>query len=356
MNQEEIDVRINEIDNKLNEIQYHCLETFTWIRDNSYNTLASIHQFHGVIGGKNNFADCKNGQFLNFNEFWKSWLKGLLEHVKQNKNSLIKKVIEDDLLREYTKLFLERNYYRNYYARIRNKPLESLTEIWFGNNGSNMYGLFIAPNAYGNKWYNKDKQIRDARFEYWTIEHILSTGFVTENATDGVIKFNKLEELIQFYKIHIKRASNSEYEKFFIDKYLEFVLNHNNPNKLPILIPELRFWGEKKEHKYRLDFTILNIYTQRFVGFEISPSSSHMHVQKTKNKSQAEINSEISTQWQKEMTKRNDYFSKFNITLITFTDNDLNDLDKCFDTIKNELKINLDTKTDNDYINLIKQI
>ena len=166
----------------------------------------------------------------------------------------------------------------------------------------------------------------------------------------------KKKELIQFYKIHIKRASNSEYEKFFIDKYLEFVLNHNNPNKLPILIPELRFWGEKKEHKYRLDFTILNIYTQRFVGFEISPSSSHMHVQKTKNKSQAEINSEISTQWQKEMTKRNDYFSKFNITLITFTDNDLNDLDKCFDTIKNELKINLDTKTDNDYINLIKQI
>ena len=362
MTPEEIKDRIKQLDKELLENQYHCLEAFTYLRDGEYSgDIASIQQFHGVIGAKNNFADCKNGKFLTFESFWQAWLKGLYEHtqqcLKRGSKPLIVKVIEDNFLREYVKIFLERNYYRNYKARIRTKPLETLTEIWFGKNGESLYGLYIAPNSFEGNWYNKDRDIRNAKFDYWTVGHVLSTGLVTDNTEDGIVKFDNLDKLIQFYNIIFRRASSSEYEKIIIDKYLSYLKNSNNPEKIPFLIPEFRYLGKEKEHEYRLDFTILNIYRQRYVGFEISPSSSHMSLSKIKNRTKKEINNELSGKWEKEMHKRNAYFMKYNISLVTFTDSDLTDIDECFQKLQKELVVeNEDIKTAEDYLELIKSL
>jgi hypothetical protein len=73
------------------------------------------------------------------------------------------------------------------------------------------------------------------------------------------------------------------------------------------------------------------------VGFELSPHSTHMSVSKIKDKKQVEVNAELSKKWNKEMTKRNEYFSQFGITTVTFTDDDLTDMKKCFETMKGVL-------------------
>ena len=98
----------------------------------------------------------------------------------------------------------------------------------------------------------------------------------------------------------------------------------------PFLIPEFRYEGLEKKCKYRVDFTVLNPYTFKFVGFELSPSSSHMSVSGIKGKKQVEVNEELKEKWEKEMHKRNEYLQRYGVTLVTFTDSDLQDMDKCF--------------------------
>jgi len=264
----EITQKIESLDEELLENQYHCREFVTGLLGE--DDVISIQRFHGIIGGKNNFADCKNGQFLNFTDFWDAWLGGLYNYFKEisyRNKPIILKIIEDDYLRDYVKIFLERNYYKNYKARIRNKPLNELTEIWFGKNGSNLFGLWMAPERYGDKWINKERTIRMANFEYWTIGHILATGLITENPQDGKIIIKDLDSFIQFYRLNFLRNTNSQYEQA--------------------------------------------------------------------------INEELSLKWESEMDKRNKYFAKYNISLVTFTDNLLLNVDNCFNQIKDELNIKM---------------
>ena len=44
-------------------------------------------------------------------------------------------------------------------------------------------------------------------------------------------------------------------------KYCELVLSSKQPYEIPLLIPELRYGGLQTQHRYRLDFTIINPYT-----------------------------------------------------------------------------------------------
>jgi hypothetical protein len=89
------------------------------------------------------------------------------------------------------------------------------------------------------------------------------------------------------------------------------------------------------------------------IGFEFSPHSTHMAVSKIKYKKQFEVNEELSHKWNKEMSKRNKYFSNFGITTLTFTDIDLTDIEKCFLNMKKylsnrpEIEVNLDEQIRN---------
>mgnify|MGYP001255856568 CR=1 FL=1 len=75
------------------------------------------------------------------------------------------------------------------------------------------------------------------------------------------------------------------------------------------------------------------------IGFEVSPASSHNSIKKLKDKNQKQVNEELKDNWQKETDKRNEYFSKFGITILTFADGQLQNIDQCFEEMKSYLKL-----------------
>lgn len=307
----------------------------------------SIHSFHAMMGSNNNtYVDSVNSVFLDPNDFISRWLEGLTEKVKQrakektlkprvnfgvNREYFLMHALQDTILREYLFLFLARNFYRNFKERIRSKPDESLWSIWFGG-GNLVWGLLISPEMRNDDWAIDKSEIRRSDFNFWTIRHVMKTGLIDPESKEP-IKFNKPDDFIQFYRSVLKRVSNSLYEKAIAERYIEYLKKSLAPYEEPFLIPELRYAGKESKHKYRLDYTILNPYTMELVGFEISPASTHMSVPKIRDVKKVDMNRDLSEQWKKEMDKRNDYFSKFVITTITFTDEDLKDIDACFDII-----------------------
>ncbi|MBE8733840.1 topoisomerase II [Aeromonas veronii] len=307
----------------------------------------SIHSFHAMMGSNNNtYVDSVNSVFLDPNDFISRWLEGLTEKVKQrakektlkprvnfgvNREYFLMHALQDTILREYLFLFLARNFYRNFKERIRSKPDESLWSIWFGG-GNLVWGLLISPEMRNDDWAIDKSEIRRSDFNFWTIRHVMKTGLIDPESKEP-IKFNKPDDFIQFYRSVLKRVSNSLYEKAIAERYIEYLKKSLAPYEEPFLIPELRYAGKESKHKYRLDYTILNPYTMELVGFEISPASTHMSVPKIRDVKKVDMNRDLSEQWKKEMDKRNDYFSKFGITTITFTDEDLKDIDACFDII-----------------------
>lgn len=307
----------------------------------------SIHSFHAMMGSNNNtYVDSVNSVFLDPNDFIARWLEGLTEKVKQrakektlkprvnfgvNREYFLMHALQDTILREYLFLFLARNFYRNFKERIRSKPDESLWSIWFGG-GNLVWGLLISPEMRNDDWAIDKSEIRRSDFNFWTIRHVMKTGLIDPESKQP-IKFNESDDFIQFYRSVLKRVSNSLYEKAIAERYIEYLKKSLAPYEEPFLIPELRYAGKESKHKYRLDYTILNPYTMELVGFEISPASTHMSVPKIRDVKKVDMNRDLSEQWKKEMDKRNDYFSKFGITTITFTDEDLKDIDACFDII-----------------------
>lgn len=310
----------------------------------------SIHSFHAMMGANNNiYVDSMNSVFLDPNDFITRWLEGLTVQVKKrveadtlkpksygvNREFFLMHALQDTVLREYLFLFLTRNFYRNFKERVRSKPNESLWSIWFGS-GNLVWGLLISPEMRNDDWAVDRSEIRRSDFNFWTIRHVMKTGLIDPESNEPV-RFKKPDDFIQFYRSVLKRVSNSQYEKAIADRYIDYLKKSDAPYEEPFLIPELRYAGKETKHKYRLDYTILNPYTMELVGFEISPSSTHMAIPKIKDVKKVEMNRDLSLMWAKEMEKRNNYFSKFGITTFTFTDEELKDIDACFDIISKYL-------------------
>ncbi len=51
------------------------------------------------------------------------------------------------------------------------------------------------------------------------------------------------------------------------------------------------------------------------------------------HKKQKDVNAELAATWEREMQKRNSYFQRFNIPIVTFTDSALADTQSCFRTV-----------------------
>jgi hypothetical protein len=296
----------------------------------------SLHSLHGTIGSKNRqYADVVNNQFSDPKEFIAYWLKGFLDYVGDYRYSPLRNLLKDDEFRNYTFTFLERNFYRNLIARTRFKPDDSLWSIWFGG-GTLTWGLVIAPVLRGGIWTNDVSEIRRADYMYWTIGHVMATGLIDPESSTPV-RFGSVDELMTFYRSILKRVSNSDYEQEFCDLYIDYISKSPNKMEEPFLIPEFRYAGLERKHEHRLDFTILNPHTRDLIGIELSPNSTHMAVKGIKEKLQKTVNEELSEKWGKEMKKRNDYFSSFGITTLTFTDTNLKDTTNCFEEIKKYL-------------------
>jgi hypothetical protein len=317
----------------------------------------SLLSFHAQMGSRNSlYFDGVRTKFIDSEDFIAQWLCGLVKNVKRQIDEgtfgkgwykgadyYLIQYLKDLSIREYVFIFLTRNFYRNFKERMRNKPDENLWSLWFGN-GNLVWGLVIEPVLRDGCWTNDKSEMRRASYNYWTIGHIISTGLI-DPTSDSPIRFRNPEDFLGFYKSVIIRTSNSQYEKEIADIYIEYLKRSDNLNQEPFLIPEFRYAGKEVKHVYRLDYTILNPYVMKMTGFEISPASTHISLERTKDKTQKSLNSELSQQWSKEMTKRNSYFSKYGISTVTFTDTDLGDVKQCFQTIEVFLRERTDAPT-----------
>lgn len=322
----------SEINDELKNRQENVLKEFAIIK--GYD--ASIHSFHGTISlNKAEALDMVRGNWATHEDYIASWLSGLKDAIESGRAHMMQKMFKIEAIREYILLFLERDFYRHYKVRTKEKPQENLWSIWFGSEAL-YWGLLIAPRFYDDSWENKPGRIRKVEFGYWTIAHVLQTGFV-DPENNKLVTFRNLEDFLTFYESILKRVSNSVYEKQIFDFYCDYIRTSENPLDEPFLIPEFRYDGLKQKHRYRLDFTILNCYTGERIGFELSPQSTHMAVSGINTKTQVEMNKDLTAKWNKEMQKRNEYFQQFGISTMTFTDTHLIDMKECFRIMKHYL-------------------
>jgi hypothetical protein len=341
---EKIQAKEAELTARLEELRGKALDRFSAI-----NGPSSVHQMHAHIGRNNNiFVDSVRMQFQSPSDFIALWVIGLTrtleekratilrrrEHgdYKKRTEQIIPEMLQDPILQEYIYIFLERNFYRNFDARVRAKPDDELWQVWFGE-GNLVWGLLIAPARRSGEWTNDKSQMRRESYTYWTIGHVLATGLIAPDCEDPV-QFKDLHAFLTFYETVLARVSRSPYERDISALYINYVKTRTDPRGIPLLIPELRFAGKETKHIHRLDFSILNAHTMEMTGFELSPASTHMAIDGITSKTQKALNEELQKKWAKETAKRNDYFSKYGITTITFADAELKDLNKCWEQIR----------------------
>jgi len=246
------------------------------------------------------------------NSFYDAYL-----HVKEHKKVL-----------QWLKLFLARTYLRNYEALSKVRPRVEEAEIWIGQKNAS-YGILVTPRFKGGQWENDKSEIRHFKPKYWTIGHILETGFVIPDEDDR-IEFKDVDAYLSFFRNTLVRNSGSAHELAIAKKYCDFVKSSVSPLEIPLLIPELRYGGKEIKHEHRLDFTVVDPHTLSKVGFELSPWSTHGHIAGTKEKSQKEINEEARANFEREMNKLKAYFRKRGIPVIVYTDTDLTKPDAIF--------------------------
>ncbi|ADU61425.1 MAG: topoisomerase II [Pseudodesulfovibrio sp.] len=340
--------REKELTNELQALRPEALSVYARL----YDKKEDVGSFHGTIGGKNNtYVDSVNNQFLDPKEFITRWISGVLDKAREEEAKQRQKyagrvykttsshkilgLLQNEVTQHYITTFLTRNFYRNFLARTREKPAETLWQLWFGG-GDLVWGLIISPVYRDSTWTNDKSEMRRAGYSYWTVRHVLETGLIDPGSAKP-LSFNDLEQLLEFYRSVLKRVSNSAYERQVADFYCNYIEQSSAPLDEPFLIPELRYAGKDREHQYRLDYTILNPYTMEMIGFEISPASTHASIKKKGDKTLIEMNEELSKQWAKEVKKRNDYFETFGITTVTFADDQLKDMGDCYSKIEEYL-------------------
>lgn len=339
------DIKIKQIklEYELYRLQPVAFNKYYEIRQKYYFPLpitsTSIMTFHAIIGSKNNdFADCVNNNFPSYNDFIEKWEEGLYNNFTNEKLSVhpnskgkfefLIRLFQHPDIQKYIYTFLERNYYRNYKERTRVKPSKELTEIFIGNN-TFMLQLLItpvfrkrSPKELGH-WENDISEIRRSNFTYWTIKHLLSSGYIYNNC---LYKIKDMQDIYNLYMLFYKN-SKSIYEKDIIIRYIYYLKEHTNEN-IPLLIPEFRYGGSRKKHIYRLDFLIINIPQNQIVGIELSPN---YHIV-------GDTDAKIIEKWEYEIAKRNKYFDNYNIVTKTFTSSMLSNLEECWSDILLYLK------------------
>lgn len=233
--------KINELTEKLQDMQDEVLKK---------TGFENVHSLHGKIGGKfDQFIDIKTEVINSSEHFISLWLQGyendLLSRGEYVENSNLYdtyKLLQDHpVFRDYLFVFLERVYLRNYDALSKKRPLIEEAEIYIGQNNAN-YGILITPRFVNGSWENDKSEIRHFKKQYWSIGHILETGFVVPNKNDRMT-FRDVPDYLNFFVNVLVRNSGSKYEMEIAELYRDFVLDHPRPEIIPLLIPEFRYEG-----------------------------------------------------------------------------------------------------------------
>jgi hypothetical protein len=230
--------------------------------------------------------------------------------------------------RRYTWLFLERSYLIHFEQLSKNRPSLDESQLWIGQKNAH-YGLLVTPRFAHGQWENDKSEIRAFKAAYFTIGHVLQTGFVVPNRHSRVT-FNDTEQYLTFFQETLVRNSGSRYEYDLADLYCDYVRSHAKPLDIPLLIPEFRYDGLAIKHVYRLDFLVINPYTFDKTGFELSPWSSHGYLYRTKELTQAQINAMAADNFAREMKKHRAFFKKHDVMCLIFTADDLQDVKGIF--------------------------
>lgn len=299
---------------------------------------ASLNAF---IGHKaEHFIDLKNDVIHSPEEYVSKWLQGMTRHLEMGTQGSILWMHEyltnprNVNFRRYCELFLRRSFLKHYDELSKMRPRENEASYWFGLNDA-QHGLFVTPRFNTNgEWENDKSEIRAFSKVYWSIGHVLETGLCFQNH-NKVYRFANVDAYLDFFYNQI-RLTKSKYQLAIADKYIEFVRASSTPEKIPLLIPEVRFNSELKKHEYRLDFLIINPYTMDKIGFELSPWSTHGKLT-GKEKTLKELNADAQENFEAEMKKMKAYYKKFNIYTIIFTDSDLANIDKVFEEMEKYL-------------------
>ena len=210
----------------------------------------------------------------------------------------------NDTIKHYVHLFLERSFYKYHREYMRQKPpLEEI--LWIGSNPRTI-GIGITPRYKDNQWENDRSEVRKTPFEYWTIDHIMHTGFL-KAGQNKQIQFDSVDDYLHFLVDFVKEDSNSPHELYLTKMYSEYVKNHTSPRDVPLLIPQFRYGGLEIKHQYRLDFLIIIPSIQKKYGFELSPYSTHRSFK----------------EYEKDNQKRNDFLNKYDIVCAVLTDKQL---------------------------------
>jgi hypothetical protein len=292
----------------------------------------SLNAFIGSKAEK--FLDLKNEVIKSPEEYVSKWLQGLEKCLSNGDQGTI--ILLHDYLTDNTKpnfnknceLFLRRSFLNHYDELSKTRPGESESYYWFGLNNA-QHGLFIAPrfNATENEWENDKSEIRAFSETYWTIGHVLKTGLCYQGE-DRIYSFANIEAYLSFFYNQV-RLTQSTYQTEIASRYIDYVRNSPQPNKIPLLLPEVRFNSHKSRHQHRLDFLIINPYTMDKIGFDLSPWSTHGKLSGRK-KTLKKLNSEALANFEAEISKMKAFYKKHNIYTLIFADSELNNMDTLF--------------------------
>lgn len=307
----------------MTEIRDQVVAEYKKYREDRKTDDELIKSLEATVGSKNEYyAKVKMKRLYSASEFRDEWFRGL----EKSNNEELKKIVCNEVLRKYIVLFLERMYIRNPEQYTKIKIVENDRELFLGSN-DNLIGVFIFPrkeHMTENLWRSYKSKGLKAEYTYLTLGQLVSEGYLIgtiENwrADAKCVEVKTIEDVEMFYS-HFKR-SGSPFEKQFIEKYLSYIKREKDWKKVPMLLPEVRWGKDKKYHKYRTDYLIVNYYTGERLAIELSPSSTHLN------------HEDIKEDWKNENDKRNSYFFDYRVPTVTYTDRYLSNIDECFNTI-----------------------
>lgn len=301
------------------------------LKDTGQDSEASIN---AIIGCKNDeFFDLKHDVIPDHTTFITQWIKGLQDSAKVNWRckEILNWFRTSNAFKTYLALFLQRSYFTHYDELSKLRPHVAEAILWIGQNNAD-YGLAVTPRFNDDgEWENDKSEIRSFKYGYWTIGHVLATGLVIPGR-GKIYSFPDVQAYLTFFTEILVRQSASKYQLELATLYCDFVLKQPDPKSVPLLIPEYRYDGLQKKHKYRLDFLIINPYTMDKVGFELSPWSTHGMLSGTASKSQKQINEIACDNFEREVEKQRSFFKKHNITVLIYSDKSLKDIRSVFES------------------------
>lgn len=321
-----------------------------WPKVSKETGFNNQQSFNSLIGGKAaTFIDLKKTVIKSSDEYISLYLSGFKKAREKNgwtaggasfgSDTLEKNhemLTQSKSVKKYFLLFLQRSFLRHYDELVRERPSAADAEIWIGQNNSD-YGLFITPRYKSGEWENDQSEIRHFPRLYWTIGHILTSGLVVQKDPKPM-NFKSVDDYLDFFGKVLVRPSGSIYERKIAQRYCEYVKAQDKPEDVPLLIPEFRYNGKERKHRFRLDFCIIDPVTLEKIGVELSPWSTHGHLAATGKKTQKEINEEALGNFEKEATKMREYFQKHRITTLIYTDTQLATIEEVFNEISMYLK------------------